>query len=114
MLRMQHTWTERILACQTPTMRLLGQKASALEGTGSFDAGFAQTLAEVGETVVEVGAVKRARGAKNDRLDAVRAARTAPAREFQPLPRARGLREALRMILATRAAVLVSRTKAIN
>jgi hypothetical protein len=73
MLRMQHTWTERILACQTPKMRLLGQKASALEGTGSFAAGFAQTLAEAGETVVEVGAVKRARGAKNDRLDAVRA-----------------------------------------
>ncbi|KAA1006631.1 IS110 family transposase [Pseudonocardia sp. EV170527-09] len=63
---------------------------------------------------VEVGAVKRSRGAKNDHIDAVRAARTALAREFQTLPRARGLREALRMVLATRAAVLVSRTKAIN
>ncbi|WP_346179634.1 IS110 family transposase, partial [Streptomyces cuspidosporus] len=71
-------------------------------------------LAEAGEAVVEVGAAKRARGAKNDHLDAVRAARTALAREFQTLPRARGLREALRMVLATRAAVLVSRTKAIN
>jgi hypothetical protein len=90
------------------------ERVWALEGTGSFAAGFAQTLAEAGEAVVEVGAVKRARGAKNDRLDAVRAARTALAREFQTLPRARGLREALRMVLATRAAVLVSRTKAIN
>ncbi|GJF04064.1 IS110 family transposase [Pseudonocardia sp. D17] len=86
----------------------------ALEGTSSFAAGLAQTLAESGEAVVEVGAVKRTRGAKNDHIDAVRAARTALAREFQTLPRARGLREALRMVLATRAAVLVSRTKAIN
>ncbi|MCE0768072.1 IS110 family transposase [Pseudonocardia kujensis] len=90
------------------------QRVWALEGTGSFAAGLAQTLAEAGEAVVEVGAVKRARGAKNDHIDAVRAARSALAREFQTLPRARGLREALRMVLATRAAVLVSRTKAIN
>jgi transposase len=90
------------------------QRVWALEGTGSFAAGLAQTLAEAGEAVVEVGAVKRAHGAKNDHIDAVRAARSALAREFQTLPRARGLREALRMVLATRAAVLVSRTKAIN
>jgi hypothetical protein len=31
--------------------------------------------AEAGETVVEVGALKRAREAKNDRIDAIRAAR---------------------------------------
>lgn len=52
-------------------------------------------LAEAGEDVVEVGAVKRSRGMKNDCIDAVRA---------------RGLREALRQILVTRQAVLVSRT----
>jgi transposase len=90
------------------------ERVWALEGTGSFAAGLAQALADAGETVVEVGAVKRARGAKNDHIDAVRAARSALAREFQTMPRARGLREALRMVLATRAAVLVSRTKAIN
>lgn len=90
------------------------QRVWALEGTGSFAAGLAQFLAEAGETVVEVGAGKRARGAKNDRIDAVRAAREALAREHQTAPRARGLREALRMVLATRAGVLVSRTKAIN
>jgi hypothetical protein len=70
------------------------QRVWALEGTGSFAAGLAQTLAEAGEAVVEVDAVKRARGAKNDHIDAVRAARSALAGEFPTLPRARGLPEA--------------------
>ncbi len=52
-----------------------GRRVWALEGTGSFAAGLAAALAEAGEDVVEVGALKRRRGAKNDRLDAVRAAR---------------------------------------
>jgi transposase len=86
----------------------------ALEGTGSFAAGLATFLAGAGEQVVEIGGVKRARGAKNDRIDAVRAAREALSREQQASPRARGLREALRLVLTTRQAVLVSRTKAIN
>ena len=90
------------------------QRVWALEGTGSFAAGLARFLAEAGETVLEVGALKRAHGAKNDHIDAVRAARQALARELQTLPRAKGLREALRMVLATRAGVLVSPTKAIN
>jgi transposase len=66
----------------------------AWEGTGSFAAGLTEALAKAGEDVVEVGGLKRARGAKNDRLDAVRAARTAMAREHQASPRLRGLREA--------------------
>ena len=66
------------------------------------------------KTVVEVGALKRARGAKNDRIDAIRAARQALARDEQSAPRAGGLREALRMVFACREGVLVSRTKAIN
>lgn len=86
----------------------------ALEGTGSFAAGLVVLLVEAGETVVEVGALKRARGAKNDRLDAIRAARQALAREEQGAPRSGGLREGLRMVFACRAGVLVSRTKAIN
>jgi transposase len=52
--------------------------------------------------------------AKNDRLDAVRAARSAMARDHQASPRARGLRAAIRALTATRHAVLISRTKAIN
>ena len=61
-----------------------GRRVWALEGTGSFAAGLADALAGAGEDVVEVGALKRRRGAKNDRLDAVRAAQwpvtTRPAR----------------------------------
>lgn len=91
-----------------------GRRVWALEGTGSFAAGLAVALAAAGEDVVEISAGKRHRGAKNDRLDAVRAGRAALAREQQAAPRARGLREALRQILVTRQAVLVSRTKAIN
>ncbi len=91
-----------------------GRRVWALEGTGSFAAGLAGFLADNGEDIVEVGGLKRARGAKNDKIDAVRAARQALAREQQAAPRARGLREALRMVFATREGVLASRTKAIN
>jgi transposase len=91
-----------------------GRRVWAVGGTGSFAAGLAGELALAGEDVVEVGALKRARGAKNDRFDAVRAARTALARGHQSSPRVGGLREAMRALLATRQAVFVSRTKAIN
>jgi transposase len=91
-----------------------GRRVWALEGTGSFAAGLAMVLAETGQDAVEVSGGRRTHGPKNDRIDAVRAARTALAREQQAEPRARGLREALRQVLVTRQAVLVSRTKAIN
>lgn len=91
-----------------------GRRIWALEGTGSFAAGLVVVLEEAGETVTEVGALKRARGAKNDRIDAIRAARQALARDDQAVPRAGGLREAIRMVFACREGVLVSRTKAIN
>ena len=91
-----------------------GRRVWALEGTGSFAAGLATVLAEADEDVVEITGGRRSRGAKNDRIDAVAAARTALASEQQASPRARGLREALRQILVTRQGALVSRTKAIN
>lgn len=91
-----------------------GRRIWALEGTGSFAAGLVVLLVEAGETVVEIGALKRARGAKNDRIDAIRAARQALARDEQGAPRSGGLREALRMVFACREGVLVCRTKAIN
>jgi transposase len=91
-----------------------GRRVEALEGTGSFAAGLAVLLAEAGQEVVEIGGVKRQRGAKNDQIDAARAARQALAREHQTKVGAHGRREALRMILTTRQAILVSRTKAIN
>ncbi len=91
-----------------------GQRIWALEGTGSFAAGLVVFLTGAGERVVEVGALKRARGAKSDRIDAIRAARQALTREEQSAPRSGGLREALRLVFACRQGVLVSRTKAIN
>ena len=69
-----------------------GRRIWALEGTGSFAAGLVVFLTAAGETVVEVGALKRARGAKNDRIDAIRAAREALSREEQAAPRACGRR----------------------
>jgi transposase len=89
-----------------------GRRVWALEGTGSFAAGLSEALACAGEDVVEVGGVKRVRGAKSDRIDAVRAARTALARDHQSSPRAHGLRAAIRALTATRESVIASRTKA--
>lgn len=63
-----------------------GRRFWALEGTGIFAAGLAGELALAGRDFVEVGALKRARGSKKDRLDAIRAARTVLAREHQPSP----------------------------
>jgi transposase len=91
-----------------------GRRVWALEGTGSFAAGLVTALAEAGEDVVEITGQKRLRGAKNDRIDAVQAARIALGQPEQITPRERGLRETLRQVLVTRQAVLVSRTKAIN
>jgi hypothetical protein len=45
-----------------------GRRVWALEGTGSFAAGLSEALAQAGEDVVEVGGVKRVRGAKSDVL----------------------------------------------
>src|SRR5262245_3479935 len=67
-----------------------GRRVWALEGTASFAAGLATRLATAGEDVVEISGVKRSRGAKNDRIDAVRAARHALSLQHQATPRARG------------------------
>ena len=61
--------------------------------------------------VVEIQNNKRSRGAKNDRIDTVQAARTALAQTEQATPRDRGLREALRQVLVTRQGILMSRTQ---
>ncbi|WP_406079112.1 hypothetical protein [Micromonospora sp. NBC_00858] len=63
-----------------------GRRVWALEGTGSFAAGLVMVLAEAGEDIVEITGGKRSRGAKNDRIDAVQAARTALARKTKPRP----------------------------
>ena len=85
----------------------------ALEGAGHYGAGLARSLRERGETVLEVGrsprSERRLRG-KDDRLDALRAARAALTSEPLPRPRSGARREALRLLLlARRSAVDVRR-----
>jgi transposase len=85
----------------------------ALEGAGHYGAGLARYLSARGEAVLEVGrsprGERRLRG-KDDRLDAVRAARAALRSEPLALPRLGERREALRLLLlARRSAVDVRR-----
>jgi transposase len=90
-----------------------GARLWALEGAGHYGAGLARYLSQRGETVLEVGRTprseRRLRG-KDDRLDAVRAARAALGSEPLPRPRSGERREALRLLLlARRSAVDVRR-----
>jgi transposase len=65
-----------------------GRRVWAREGTGSFAAGLAEALAGPARTSSRLVPASAA-GANNDRLDAVRAARRALARDHQASPRAR-------------------------
>jgi transposase len=85
----------------------------AIEGAGHYGAGLARYLSEQGEIVLEVGRAprgeRRLRG-KDDRLDAIRAARAALTSEPLPRPRSGERTEALRLLLlARRSAVDVRR-----
>jgi transposase len=94
-----------------------GRRVWAIESSGSFGAGLTTFLLAQGEWVVEVDRPKRAarrNGAKSDELDAIRAAREALEREHLAQPRARGEREAVRVLLITRRGAMRARTKAIN
>jgi transposase len=96
--------------------QVAGRRCWAVEGAGSYGAGLVQMLVERGEWVVEVDRPERPtrRGGKTDALDAVRAAREALTQERPTMPRRRGDREALRVLLATRQGAVVARTCAIN
>lgn len=94
-----------------------GRRVWAIEGSGSYGSGLSTALLEHGEWVVEIDRPTRpARrdGAKSDDLDAIRAAREALAREHLAAPRARGDREALRVLTTARQGAVVARTKAIG
>ncbi|WP_410575773.1 IS110 family transposase [Amycolatopsis sp. cmx-4-61] len=94
-----------------------GRRCWAVEGTSSYGAGLTAFLSEQGERVVEVCRPKRPprRGArKSDALDAVRAAREILSSDRLIEPRSRGQREALRVLLSTRAGAVSARTAAIN
>lgn len=93
-----------------------GRRLWAIEQTGSYGAGLTALLQASGEDVVEIDRPARpARrgGAKDDGLDARRAAREALSREHLASPRARGTREALRVVLTARRAAVQARTAAI-
>ncbi|CAM5404091.1 IS110 family transposase ISBli6 [Streptomyces violaceorubidus] len=94
-----------------------GRRCWALEGVGSYGAGLAAFLDQAGEQVVEVLRPKRSAvrgGRKTDMLDAIRAGKEALASEHLIQPRARGEREALRVLLVTRHGAVLASTAAIN
>jgi transposase len=93
-----------------------GPRLWAIEQTGSYGAGLAALLVALGEPVVEIDRPSRParRRGKDDGLDALRAAREVLSRVHLASPRARGPREALRVLLATRRASVAARTAAIN
>ena len=93
-----------------------GRRLWAIEGTGSYGAQLTAGLLELGERVVEIdrpARPARRNGSKSDELDAVRAAREALARDHLAQPRRRGDREAMRVLLSTRAGAIRARTKAL-
>ncbi len=81
-----------------------GRRVFAVEGCGSFGAGLARHLAGQGERVLEVGRLRRERGAggKTDAIDAIRAARSVLGQSQPTQPRTGGEREALRALMAAR------------
>ena len=96
--------------------RAPGRRAWAIEGVGSYGAGLAHYLTKRGERVIEIDRPKRpARrsGAKSDALDAHRAAREALGEEHPAIPRQRGWREALRVLVSTRHGAIGARSKAV-
>lgn len=89
----------------------------ALEGTGSYGAGFARFLASRGERVLEVERPRREgrRGRlKSDALDAERAARLALSAQAGAPPRLGSQAQALRALLTTREGAVCARTAALN
>lgn len=94
-----------------------GARCWAVEGVGSYGAGLSVFLTKHGEQVVQIARPKRparAAGRKSDGIDAVRAAREALSRDHLSTPRSRGDREALRVLISTRASAVTARTRAIN
>jgi transposase len=93
-----------------------GGRLWAIEGSGSYGAGLARFLAEQGERVVEVERPQRSerRRGKNDRVDARRAARAALGEGSLALPRAGGVREALRALVTTRDGAVATRRAGLN
>jgi transposase len=93
-----------------------GRRLWAIEGTGSYGGGLTTYLLEQSEPVAEIDSPARParrNGAKNDELDATRAAREALSRQHLAQPRRRGDREAIRVLLRTRQGAVNARSRAI-
>ncbi|WP_203854876.1 IS110 family transposase, partial [Dactylosporangium siamense] len=94
----------------------------SVEGTGSHGYDLTRYLRAAGHTVSEAPKPEhssRRRSGKSDELDAVHAARAALAIDAEPgrrhaIPRADGLREALRILLVTRRHDTDTRTATVN
>lgn len=92
-----------------------GSRCWAIEGTGSYGRGLTSYLLAHGERVFEIDRPQRParrNGAKNDELDATRAAREWLMRPDPSQPRRRGWREALRVLLRTRKSAIKSSSQA--
>jgi transposase len=93
-----------------------GRRLWAVEGTGAYGAGLTTFRLARGQDVVEVdrpGRPPRRGGVKNDDVDAVRAARQALSGDGTAEPRCRGRREAIRVLLTSRAQIIGFRTEAL-
>jgi transposase len=94
-----------------------GGRVWAIEGSGSYGVGLTRFLERHDQQVVEIDRLERRvqrDGAKSDALDAVRIAREARGRERLAAPRGGGPREALRILVVTRAGVVTERTRVVN
>ena len=90
------------------------ERVWSVEGTGSYGAGVTSYLTSINELVVEFNdPIPTRDGAKTDALDARRAARQVLGRPWPSVPRARGDREALRVLETTRRAAQGARVAAI-
>jgi len=93
------------------------QRTWVVEGTGSYGAGLTSFLTASGEVVFEGDRPQRRKpgpGGKSDQLDALKVAREALAREHHAVPRQRGNREAIRVLLSTREGAVMAHRQALN
>ena len=94
-----------------------GSRIWVVEGTGSYGAGLTTYLSEQNEVVYEGDHPKRSwRGpaGKSDQLDAIWVAKEALAHRRPSLPRARGERELLRVLLTARNGAVEAEKQGLN
>jgi len=88
-----------------------------VEGTGSYGAGLTSFLTENGEVVFEGDRPQRRKhdaAGKSDQLDAIKVAREALARAHHAIPRQRGKREAIRVLLTSRQSAVSAYRQGLN